>query len=277
MTYEDRGPQAVDCLPCRYGRSKLVFRGPKKAMKGPYVAVLGGSETYGRFHARPYPDLLGDATGVEVVNLGLPNAGIDVFVGEPVIHDLCAGATATVIQVLGAANMSNRFYAVHPRRNDRFLRASPMLKALYPDLDFAELNFTRHLLAAMAEQSAVKFAVVREELREAWVARMKALLMRLPGRKVLLWLSDHPPRDGGDEPMPLGRDPLFVDQDMLAALRSHVADIVTVAVTTDEMQRGREGLIVPDLDVPVAQEMLGTQAHVRAAEALVLHVAPRRA
>jgi hypothetical protein len=272
MTYEDRGPQAVDCLPCRYGRSKLVFRGPKKALKGPYVAVLGGTETYGRFQANPFPDLLERATGVEVVNLGLPNAGIDVFVGEPVFQDLCAGAALTVVQVLGAANMSNRFYAVHPRRNDRFLRASPMMKALYPDLDFAEMNFTRHLLAALAAQSEVKFAVVREELRQAWVARMRTFLMRLPGPKVLLWLSDHAPRDGGDEPMPLGRDPLFVDQEMLADLRSHVSDIVIVAVTPEEMERGRSGMIVPDLEVPVAQDMLGTLAHERAAGALARFV-----
>jgi hypothetical protein len=57
---------------------------------------------------------------VEAANLGLVNAGIDVFINEPMIQDFCAGAVVTVIQVLGAANMSNRFYAVHPRRNDRF-------------------------------------------------------------------------------------------------------------------------------------------------------------
>jgi hypothetical protein len=170
--------------------------------------------------------------------------------------------------VLGAANMSNRFYAVHPRRNDRFLRASGLLRALYPDIDFAEFNFTRHLLASLAERSDKAYDMVRQELRQAWLARMRVLLTRIPGPKVLLWLSDHAPRDDGDEPRPFGRDPLFVDADMLAQLRDHVADIVVVSVDPAAMAEGRQGLVYPELDEPVAQEMLGTQAHVRAAEAL---------
>ncbi len=60
----------------------------------------------------------------------------------------------TVIQVMGAHNMSNRFYAVHPRRNDRFLRASlGCCKTIYPEVDFTEFNFTRHMLTALATHS----------------------------------------------------------------------------------------------------------------------------
>ena len=268
MTFEGVGARAIDYMPCRYGRSKLQFRGPRRKMQGRYIVVLGGTETYGRFVPEPYPALLEQRIGMETANLGLVNAGIDVFINEPIVHDLCAGAVATVIQVLGAANMSNRFYAVHPRRNDRFLRASSMLRAIYPDLDFADFNFTRHLLAVLAERSESAFAMVRQELREAWLARMRILLTRIPGPKVLLWLSDHPPRGEGDEPRPYGRDPLFVDAEMLGLLRAHVADIVVVSVGPDAMADGRRGLIYPDLDEPVAQEMLGTIAHMRAAEAL---------
>ncbi len=268
MTFEGGGAHAIDYMPCRYGRSKLLFRGPKRKMQSHYVAVLGGTETYGRFVPEPYPTLLERRGGIETANLGLVNAGIDVFINEPMIQDLCAGAKVTVIQVLGAANMSNRFYAVHPRRNDRFLRASGLLKALYPDIDFAEFNFTRHLLASLAERSESAYALVRQELREAWLARMKILLTRIPGPKVLLWLSDHPPRDAGDEPRPFGQDPLFVDAEMLAQLRPHVADVAIVSVGSDALAEGRRGLVYSDLDEPVAQDMLGTVAHVRAAEAL---------
>jgi len=273
MTFERAGDRTIDYMPCRYGRSKLTFRGPRQRMLGRYIAALGGTETYGRFVPNPYPQLLQDQTGTEVVNLGLQNAGLDVFLNEPVLHDICAGAELTVIQVLGAANMSNRFYAVHPRRNDRFLRASPMLRALYPDLDFAVLNFVRHLLAALADRSPERFEVVRHELREAWLARMKALLVRIPGRKVLLWLSDHAPDDAPPAGTALRRDPLFVDADMLADLRTHVTDIVTVVATPQQIDDGRAGLIFNDLDLPVAQEMLGTLVHIRAAEALTATVA----
>jgi hypothetical protein len=268
MSFERAGDRIIDYAPCRYGRSKLLFRGPRQRMQGRYIAVLGGTETYGRFMAQPWPALLQDQTGTEVVNLGLQNAGVDVFLNEPILHDICAGADVTVIQVLGAANMSNRFYAVHPRRNDRFLRASSMLKALYPDLDFAVLNFVRHLLAALADRSPDRFEVVRLELREAWLARMKLLLTRIPGRKVLLWLTDHAPGNAVPPGSGLGRDPLFVDADMLADLRTHVADIVTVSVTPQQVADGRAGLVFGDLDLPVVQDMLGTHAHDQAAGAL---------
>jgi hypothetical protein len=273
MTFERAGDRIIDYAPCRYGRSKLIFRGPRQRMQGRYIAVLGGTETYGRFVPRPWPALLEDHIGTEVVNLGLQNAGLDVFLNEPILHDICAGAEATVIQVLGAANMSNRFYAVHPRRNDRFLRASSMLRALYPDLDFATLNFVRHLLAVLAESSPDRFLVVRHELREAWLARMKALLVRIPGRKVLVWLSDHAPDDPLPSGAPLGRDPLFVDGDLLADLRTHVSDMVTVVVTPQEIAEGRKGLLFGDLDLPVAQEMLGALAHQHTAEALATSLA----
>ena len=78
-------------------------------------------------------------------------AGVDVFVNDPTIMAACATADITVIQMTGAHNLSNRFYKVHSRRNDRFLSGSPLMAALYPDMDFSEYNFTRHLLSALFE------------------------------------------------------------------------------------------------------------------------------
>ncbi|MEZ5723123.1 MAG: DUF6473 family protein [Paracoccaceae bacterium] len=74
--------------------------------------------------------------------------------------------------------MSNRFYAVHPRRNDRFLRASNLLKTIYREVDFTEFNFTRHLLTRLKELSEDKFMMVEQELK-AWVARMKTLVSKI--------------------------------------------------------------------------------------------------
>ena len=82
----------------------------------PYCAVIGGSETYGKFVERPYPDLLQDMTGFPVVNLGCANAGADVFALDETVMDICKNAEITVIQLTGAQNISNRYYSVHPRR-----------------------------------------------------------------------------------------------------------------------------------------------------------------
>jgi hypothetical protein len=266
VTYDPRGGP-LDYTPCRYGRSRLLFRGPRRAADGSHVAVLGGTETYGKFIDTPYPDLLEQICGRPVLNLGCVNAGVDVFLGDPAVIELCQGAAATVIEITGAQNITNRFYAVHPRRNDRFLRASTMLKSMYRDLDFTEFNFTRHLLAGLAAASPQAFALVEAELKEAWVARMTALLGRIGGPAVLLWLSDHRPGAPGTDALMRGA-PLLVDAAMLDALRPMAAAVVEVVADADELGEGFSQMHFSPLDAPAAAEMLGPVVHKRAAQRL---------
>ncbi len=267
MAYENLGESALDYVPCRYGKSKLLFRGPKRKLTAPYVAMIGGTETYGKFVETPFPALTESVLDMPVVNLGCVNAGIDVFSQDRTVVDICSKAEVTVVQVTGAQNMSNRFYAVHPRRNDRFLRASNLLKTIYREVDFTEFNFTRHLLTALRATSAEKFAMVEQELREAWVARMKTLVARIDSRVVLLWLSSHAP-DRAETDTADGADPLFVDSDMLDAVAPFVEEIVEVVVTPEEIVDGFAGLAFNEFEEPVARGMLGTVAHARAAAAL---------
>jgi hypothetical protein len=128
MTYYALGAGALDYLPCRYGTSKLLFRGPRRPLKEPYIAFLGGTETYGKFIANPFPELIEQSIGRTCVNLGCVNAGVDVFATDPQIVKIASGADVTVLQLMGAHNMSNRFYTVHPRRKDRFLKPSTLLQ-----------------------------------------------------------------------------------------------------------------------------------------------------
>lgn len=122
MAYEYPREGALNYFPVRYGDSKLLFRGPKADLGERYVAFLGGTETYGKYVETPYPDLVGEEVGCATLNLGCVNAGLDAYLNDETVMDLCAASDVTVLQITGAQNMSNRFYAVHPRRNDRFLR-----------------------------------------------------------------------------------------------------------------------------------------------------------
>ena len=270
MIYEQLGPRALNYAPCQYGNSKILFRGPKRRLDAPYVAFIGGSETYGKFINAPYPALVESDIGVNCINFGVNNAGVDVFVNDGFITDVASGAQVTVLQIVGAQNLSNRFYTVHPRRNDRFVDASPLLKSVFPEVDFAEFHFTRHLLGTLRDVSEQRFRVVVSELQDAWTARMKLLLRRIQSKTVLLWIADQAPlEEGQDLPNPtLASPPLFVSQKMLTNLTAQTSAIVEVKASEEAISAGNDGMVFDEPEKRAAHALLGPKAHGEAALAL---------
>ncbi len=264
MAYERLSDGALDYAPCRYGKSKLLFRGPRASLRGDYVAFLGSTETYGKFIETPFPELTGQALGMTSLNLGCVNAGIDTFHDDPTVKDLCRGAKACVVQVMGAHKLSNRLYTVHPRRNDRFLAASKLLESLYPEAEFTDIHFTRHLLLMLWDIDPKRFELVREELTAAWVSRMSALVARVQVPAVLLWVSDHVP----DDPtrLPDGSEPLFVTRAMLDEVAARAAGLVEVVVS--DAEAAHQTARVPAVEAMAARELPGPGAHLRIAERL---------
>ena len=265
MTYERMAQPALEYYPCTYGASKTLFRGPKKDRRTPYVAVIGGSETYGRYVERPFSELLEDKIGLPCVNFGQMNAGVDVFAADATVLDMASEADMTIVQVLPAHNMSNRFYHVHPRRNDRFLKPSALMQNLFQDVDFSEFHFTRHMLVTLKACSLDKFRMIEQELSAAWTARMRLLLTRITGRKMLLWLPDETPPTHGAE---LGPEPLFVSERMVDDLRPLVEDVLRYYPAQTRANAGIHGMKVPEMEVPVAKQLLPPACHVEIAEKL---------
>jgi hypothetical protein len=223
MNHDALPEPGTDPPPGRYDGSRLVFRGPLRALDGRHVAFVGGGAMRGGPVARPFPALVGAELGVPAVNLGLRHASVEAFLLDPVVGRACRDARLCVLEVMGAANLSNRLYTVHPRRNDRFLRASGALRAIYPEVDFTEVCFTRHLLTRLHEADAGRFEIVQEELRLAWEARMRAFLERVGRHVVLLW-----PEARWEAVVPLGAEPLFVTRAMVESLRPLVRQVVPV-------------------------------------------------
>ncbi|MCW3780552.1 DUF6473 family protein [Defluviimonas salinarum] len=257
MTCEFVRVTALDYFPCRYGQSKVMFRGQRRRLDGRYVAVLGGTETYGKFIEEPYPALMEKALDLPVVNFGCMNAGPDAFLAEPVILSACARARVTVIQLMGAQNITNRFYAVHPRRNDRFLRASAQMKSIFPDIDFTEFNFTGHMLGTLKEAAPDRFRLVAEELKAAWTARMRHLLQKIDTPTVILWLQ------AGNS-----ADPLVLNDAMIAAIRPFATDFLRVTPSAAARMSGTEGMHFAPLEEPAAATMPGPLVHREVADVL---------
>ena len=275
MTYADTSGGALDYMPWRYGDSKLLFRGPARRLEGRYALFLGGTETYGKFIAEPFPAMVERIGGMRCINFGWPNAGVDAFAQDGDIMEAAARARAVVLQVTGAQNVSNPFYRVHPRRNDRFVAANAPLLRLFPEVDFTEFHFTRHLLGRLWRVSPRRYAQVRAAARRCWVRRMHRLLEKIGSKTILLWVSERPVAqrvaDGLDGD--LVADPVFVNARMMARLRPHAARCVEVIPSRKARAEGTKGMIFNEMEAPAAAGMPGPRAHREVAEALLAPLA----
>jgi hypothetical protein len=208
--------------------------------------------------------------GRPCVNFGCVNGGVDAFVNDPTIMAACHKADLTVVQIMGANFLSNRFYSVHPRRNDRFLRASTVLQAIYNEVDFSDFTFTRALLGKLHSLSPERFDIVVTELREAWVARMRNMLGQIGPNAVLLWFARSPMSDDPWNAVanPLQVDPLFITESMINELRPLVRDVVHAVPSDIAKQQGTKGMYFPPMQSKAASEMLGVACHSEASNSL---------
>lgn len=112
--------------------------------------------------------------------------GVDLHLGDPWLAERAANASGFVLLLPPLGNLSNPFYVVHPRRNDRFVAARAPLRALFPEVDFTPFAFTGHALGVLATTCPERFAEIRHELACEWQRRMQALLDLLPAEGVLI-------------------------------------------------------------------------------------------
>jgi hypothetical protein len=260
MSFAGLGP-TLNYDPCHYGTSGITFRGPPVTLDAPYTVVVGGSEVYGKYVADPFCARLAARSDRRIVNLGVMNGGIDVFLREESLMEVIRGADVAIVQAMGAGNLSNRFYSVHPRRNDRYLRPSRLMRKAFPEIDFSTFVFTRHLLHTLETHAPGGLDVLRTELQVAWAARMRQLLEQVSGTKILLRIA-HAPDDR------LGPEPLYVNDDMLDGLSGLVDGMAKCDVTPDMTEAAMEGMVFPEIDRLVARRMLTPAAHGRIADAL---------
>lgn len=267
MSFEKLSTSGLNYAPCRYGESKVPFRGPKRDISKPYGVVLGGTEAYGKFVIEPFAAKLEGITGQQVVNLGVINGGMGFYNNDSDLSSICRKADFTIVHLTGAQFISNRFYAVHPRRNDRLVKPSKFLTSLYRDVDFSQFTFVGHMLQELRVLSPERFALVQEELREAWLARMRDLMAICGGRKVLLWLANRTP-GAADTPLESAGGPAFVNHEMVEAACAFADDYLEIVATHDEIAAGFGRMVFSDIEEPVAREMLGPVVHDRVASAL---------
>jgi uncharacterized protein DUF6473 len=263
MKYDRIIHGSLDYCLYRFGKSQSLFRGPKPDLSRPYCVFLGSSESFGKFVPQPFSRLLQRKLGLVCANFASHNAGVGFYLNEPCVVLASHEARLTVLAVTGAQNLSNRFYSVHPRRNDRLVNVSGFLRTLFPGLDTCDIHFTRHLLEVLADMDAMRFDIVVQELKIAWLARMKTLLTRISGRTVLLWMADQTPPDPtnmGPRSLASG-DPLFVDQAMIDEISPLVTRVVEYVASDQAVAAGADGMMFTAAERVAARQMPGVKQH----------------
>ena len=263
-------PELIDYKNYRFGRSRQRFRGPKPNLDTPYIAFIGGSETYGKFVEAPFPQLVEQKVGVTCANWGSAEAGPGFFIKDPVILEATSCAEIAVIAVMGAVNNSNRLYSVFKRRNARLRSTNQMLDILFPELDLGQFRFAHNMLYKLYKANPSNFKAVQLELREAWKARMRELLDDIETVRVLLWISTRTPDEefSVDEKSAYVTPPAFVDREMLEAV-APMADLVIEYVPDPDLAGGSDGgLLARSEDEANAWRYPGQAMHQQVADLL---------
>ncbi|WP_254436846.1 DUF6473 family protein, partial [Ruegeria arenilitoris] len=260
MSYHHAGSDGPVDSVCQYAGSKLWFRGPERSLDAPYIACVGGDETFGRFVGQPFVDLLERRLEKTCVNLGSLFSGVEALSLDAGMLRIVNDAELCVLQLPDVLSQSNHFYRVHPRRNDRFLEPTRDLLSLYPDVDFTEVHFVRHLLARLQTHSDARIEAVAQELSEAWVLGMRSFLERVTAPVLLLWLHVND-QDVWEDAGTTERDLVPVTQSMVDQIRPLCADCVELQVQTAGASEELEDAMFGSLQQPMALHCLGPSAH----------------
>lgn len=206
------------------GVPRQLFRGPAVDVSRPYIACIGAAQTFGRFCHRPYPQLLGERLGIQVLNLGIGGAGPRAFLA-PHLLEWLNGAVAVVVQVLSGRSESNSFFDNSRKGTQRGVRVS----------DGVSMRYEQFLGEMIATEPVDRVVRAVAETRDNYVANMCRLLDGIRCPRILLWLSKRTPRytaGFGSVQAALGAFPQLVDEGMVDRLRTH-ADHFVECVSSD--------------------------------------------
>ncbi len=192
--------------------SYLHVRGPALDPTRPYIACVGAAQTFGRFCARPFPTLLAERLGMQVLNLSDGGTGPG-WLDRPEFLDRINGACLVVAQVLSARSEGNSLFDNSASGGHLGFRKRDGQRMTF-------IEFFRDLVATES-QATIERAVA--ETRANFVRHAHDVLAKIRPPKVSLWFSVRSP-DYRDRPGSaygyLSDYPHFVNRAIVDELRS---------------------------------------------------------
>ncbi|MEM7524639.1 MAG: DUF6473 family protein [Pseudomonadota bacterium] len=275
MSYQKPDQAYINYNVYSWGRLEQHYRGPKPLMTEPYIACLGGAQTFGRYTTHPFPALLEDMLGMEVANFGTGGAGPGFFLRDSTVMEAACNAEVCVVQVMSARSLSNRLFKVKADRNAQIKAVSKALEDLFPHIDFETFTYAHNMLNQIEENDPQRFEEVEMELKTAWVARTRLLLESIHTKKILFWFSERAPDAdiGHTENRAALKYPQFVDDRMLEAV-SPYTDKIVHCVSDEGLPQSLlidgEAVLQTPYGMPVAENRYypSPEMHCHAAETL---------
>ncbi len=200
------------------------------------------------------------------MNFGCLFSGVDALCHDNGLRDMLNGADLCVVQAPGLLGQSNHFYRVHPRRNDRFLAPTEDLIRLFPEIDFTEVHFVRHLMTSLNKLRDSRLEVVLDELRRNWLRQVVGFLQDLETPVIFLRLQVIR-KALGEQPSDIA-DVEITDQ-MIKSVGQFCNDIVDVNTQVCGQSDEIEDMLFGTLQQPMAEHMIGPAAHRSIAGALM--------
>ena len=172
-------------LPIR--QFKKFVSGSEKIVQASLWCLHGGADTFGGKVSNPFSAMLEREMGMPILNLGAQHSGAGFYIEDDAIHEIIESAQVVFVEAPSVVNQSNPFYRVHPRRNDRFVTALGPLHDLFPEADFVECHFTKHLITKLITIDSVRADIVFRTLQDEWVRNLTIMCVRWRAKTVVHW------------------------------------------------------------------------------------------
>ena len=188
------------------------LRGPIPDLQQPYFVCVGATQVFGRFCARPFPQILSEELGLPVLNLGLGGHGPRTFLNESLISAI-NGALFAIVQLGSARVGSNSLF-----ENSATGRAPGVRHR-----DGRTMMFDEFLAEEFVNSPHEVVARLVQETRDSWVSSYRALLGAITVPTIMHWLSGDLPQRADDYSMSvwelLGTFPQLVNGRMINQVR----------------------------------------------------------
>lgn len=268
MSVMNHGDFGVNYDEYRFGNSKQYFRGPKPNLKTPYISIIGGGETFGRYVQTPFAEVVGNELPLGTANFGLCDAGPTFFLKEAGVLDACSRSKLCILSVPHGYEVSNRLYSVSKRENGKLKGVSETLQSLYPDVDFQSFRLIRAMLKKLHQVNSPNFKVIEIELRRAWVARMRELIDMIAAPVILLWFSERAPEEARFDGLFEGVGPQMVDREMLEDLQGYAESLVEYVASKARVVADGSDRVYSEGELSLAMHYPGGEMHQEVGELL---------